>query len=153
MEGDGVKSCVVRVLCDSVAIAFLVIFLIIGTILENNGIVTRRGFYCDDESIRYPYRPDTVPTWALVVGSVGIPLVAVSRARRVGGQLLMSFCACVGVCSLSAEIFTRPFLVYGEEQSDEMKEPRWLSSAFGYPRGSCALVFKSDGLPSAYWPL
>ena len=77
----GVKGCVSRVLCDSVAIAFLVIFLIIGTILEDNGIVTRRGFYCDDESIRYPYRPDTVPTWALVVGSVGIPLVAVRQDK------------------------------------------------------------------------
>ncbi|KAL5457247.1 hypothetical protein EMCRGX_G034494 [Ephydatia muelleri] len=73
---QGVKKSLIRVLCDSLALAFLIIFLIIGQALEVNGIVTKRGFYCDDESIRYPYRPDTVPTWALVVGSVGIPLVA-----------------------------------------------------------------------------
>ena len=29
-----------------------------------------RGFFCDDESIKYPYREDTVPSW--VVGVVGI---------------------------------------------------------------------------------
>lgn len=73
---EGVKQCTVRVLCDSVALVFFIVFLVIGEFLEINGVVTRRGFYCDDESIRYPYRPDTVPTWALVIGSVGIPLVA-----------------------------------------------------------------------------
>ena len=78
MEPKGAKHCVVRILCDSLAIAVLAVLFFIGQALENNGIVTRRGFYCDDESIRYPYRPDTVPTWALVVGSVGIPLLAVS---------------------------------------------------------------------------
>ena len=74
---QGVKKIIIRVLCDSVALAFFVGLLIIGQELEANGIITKRGFYCNDESIRYPYRPDTVPTLALVVGSVGIPLVAV----------------------------------------------------------------------------
>ena len=74
---EGARRCITRVVCDGVAIAFVVVFLIIGQALESSGIITRRGFYCDDDSIRFPYRPDTVPTWALVVGSVGIPLAAV----------------------------------------------------------------------------
>jgi len=36
-----------------------------------------RGFSCADESIRLPYKEDTIPTWALGVGFVigGIALV------------------------------------------------------------------------------
>lgn len=98
---QGVKKSLIRVLCDSLALAFLIIFLIIGQALEVNGIVTKRGFYCDDESIRYPYRPDTVPTWALVVGSVGIPLVAVRWTILLEWTaciLRVHMCVCVRVC-------------------------------------------------------
>ena len=73
----GAKSCITRVVCDGFAIAVVVLLLIVGLALEKNGIVTRRGFYCDDESIRYPYRPDTISTLAVVIGSVAIPLAAV----------------------------------------------------------------------------
>jgi len=46
-----------------------------------------RGFFCDDESIRHPYRDSTVPTWALVVVSYSLPtiifcLVETSRLKR-----------------------------------------------------------------------
>lgn len=36
-----------------------------------------RGFSCSDDSIRLPYKEDTIPTWALGVGFVigGIALV------------------------------------------------------------------------------
>ncbi|CAF3684099.1 unnamed protein product [Rotaria sp. Silwood1] len=31
-----------------------------------------RGFYCDDKSIQYPYKPDTIPMWLLgVYGGIG----------------------------------------------------------------------------------
>jgi phosphatidate phosphatase len=46
-----------------------------------------RGFFCDDETIRHPYRDSTLPTWALVVVSYSLPgiifcLVETSRLKR-----------------------------------------------------------------------
>ena len=58
----------------------LLLFLFIGLyVAENNGSVVKRGFYCDDVSIRFPFRESTVPIWALVVSVLSIPLVAVSQ--------------------------------------------------------------------------
>uniref|UniRef100_A0A0R3S3X8 AcidPPc domain-containing protein n=1 Tax=Elaeophora elaphi TaxID=1147741 RepID=A0A0R3S3X8_9BILA len=37
----------------------------------------KRGFYCDDESIRYPYRPSTVSRQMLVVVGLVIPAVLI----------------------------------------------------------------------------
>ena len=34
-----------------------------------------RGFFCDDETLRHPYRDSTVPTWALVIASYGLPTI------------------------------------------------------------------------------
>lgn len=39
----------------------------------------QRGFFCDDTSIQYPFRPDTIPMWLLgIYGGVG-PIVIVSH--------------------------------------------------------------------------
>ena len=40
-------------------------------------MTVRRGFFCDDESIKLPYLVGTVPTWALILGSLGVPLLTV----------------------------------------------------------------------------
>jgi phosphatidate phosphatase len=45
-----------------VSIAFLLIYLLVSPF--------ERGFYCTDETIRYPYKPDTVPLW--VAGAYGV---------------------------------------------------------------------------------
>ncbi|EFO15581.2 hypothetical protein LOAG_12928 [Loa loa] len=37
----------------------------------------KRGFYCDDESIRYPYRPSTVSRQMLVVIGLVIPAILI----------------------------------------------------------------------------
>jgi phosphatidate phosphatase len=38
----------------------------------------KRGFYCNDESIKYPYKGDTVPLWlAGVYGGLGAILIVV----------------------------------------------------------------------------
>ena len=38
----------------------------------------RRGFYCDDTSVQYPFKPDTIPMWVLgIYGGVG-PVIIVS---------------------------------------------------------------------------
>ena len=67
-----------RVACDVLAIAALIVVL--GTTLatKNAGHVVRRGFFCDDESIRLPFREETVPDWALVLAIAAIPILAVS---------------------------------------------------------------------------
>lgn len=46
-----------------------------------------RGFFCDDESLRHPYRDSTLPTWALLIVSYTLPaiifsLVETSRLKR-----------------------------------------------------------------------
>lgn len=37
----------------------------------------QRGFYCDDTSIRYPYRDSTVTNVVLYIFSIGLPVVSV----------------------------------------------------------------------------
>ena len=45
----------------------------------------RRGFFCDDESIQYPFNEDTIPMWLLgVYGGIG-PIIIVSLAQAAVG--------------------------------------------------------------------
>ena len=67
-----------RVVCDALAIAALVTVLVGVLAARNGGRVVRRGFFCDDESIRLPFQEETVPDWALLLASVAIPILAVS---------------------------------------------------------------------------
>ena len=34
-----------------------------------------RGFFCSDATIKYPYKDNTVPTYAAVILSVGVPII------------------------------------------------------------------------------
>jgi hypothetical protein len=36
-----------------------------------------RGYFCSDTSIRYPYKNDTIPAYAAVLLSIGLPVVSV----------------------------------------------------------------------------
>ncbi|XP_021950494.1 putative phosphatidate phosphatase isoform X1 [Folsomia candida] len=38
----------------------------------------RRGFYCTDESIRYPFHDSTIPNWMLYIYTFTIPFVVIS---------------------------------------------------------------------------
>ena len=38
---------------------------------------TRRGFFCDDQSIRYPYAGSTISSWLLIVLFLVIPVIGV----------------------------------------------------------------------------
>lgn len=68
-----------RVLLDLLAIALLVALWIGVFLAEVKGVVAeRRGFFCDDTSIRLPFKRSTVPDWALVLAAVCTPLVTVS---------------------------------------------------------------------------
>ena len=37
-----------------------------------------RGFFCNDESIRHPYRDSSVPTWALILVSYSLPAIIIA---------------------------------------------------------------------------
>ena len=68
-----------RSVFDLITILLLLILFIGTYVAENTGAIVKRGFYCDDSSIRFPFRESTVPSWALVVSALSIPLLAVSQ--------------------------------------------------------------------------
>ena len=41
----------------------------------------QRGFFCDDTSIQYPFRPDTVPMWLLGIYGGVVPVLIVSKSK------------------------------------------------------------------------
>ena len=66
-----------RVLSDIVVLVTLIITEVGLFAAELTGRVVKRGFFCDDESIRLPLKQSTVPSWALVIAAPGIPITAV----------------------------------------------------------------------------
>ena len=74
-----------RVLTDLLALGILGALELGVYLAEKNGVVAeRRGFFCDDTSIRLPFKESTVPSWALSLCAVFIPLLAVSSYYRFG---------------------------------------------------------------------
>ncbi|KAI6170115.1 AcidPPc domain-containing protein [Aphelenchoides besseyi] len=69
-----VRLSIGRIVCD-----FLVLVVIAIPLLVFHEWVQpyKRGFYCDDESIRYPYRPSTVTRQALIVIGIMIPTILI----------------------------------------------------------------------------
>lgn len=63
-------------------VADLLCLLIVGLVNALLGLVIppyRRGFFCNDDSIKYPLSPqETLPTWAVIVVSVVLPVFVVS---------------------------------------------------------------------------
>ena len=61
----------------------LACLLIVGLANALLGLVIppfRRGFFCNDDSIKYPYKTkETFPTWAVLLVSVILPVVTVSN--------------------------------------------------------------------------
>lgn len=70
------KRRLVRVLLDLGAALLIAVLVAATYACERRGYVKHRGFFCDDPSIRYPFKVGTVPTWALVISSLGIPMLA-----------------------------------------------------------------------------
>uniref|UniRef100_A0A183BKZ2 AcidPPc domain-containing protein n=1 Tax=Globodera pallida TaxID=36090 RepID=A0A183BKZ2_GLOPA len=44
----------------------------------------RRGFFCDDDSIRLPYKGSTVPDWLLLLYALGVPALVFAFGERIG---------------------------------------------------------------------
>ncbi|XP_071099570.1 phospholipid phosphatase 1-like [Haliotis cracherodii] len=52
----------------------LLVLLFLG-ILEKYGVPFRQGFFCDDDTIKYPYKKSTISVTLLMIVSLAIPLV------------------------------------------------------------------------------
>lgn len=77
MQDRKLKISSARVACDLVALGVLLILFIGLYVAGITGHIVHRGFFCDDESLKLPYLDSTVPTWALVISSLGVPLLGV----------------------------------------------------------------------------
>ena len=74
------KSVVSMILDVTAFIIAFVLFLVLEFVLTRLVDPVFRGFYCNDESIRYPYQDHpAVPTWALAVFDVLVPLAVVRK--------------------------------------------------------------------------
>jgi len=69
-----VRLSVGRIVCDFVVLTVIAIPLLI---FHEFVVPYKRGFYCDDESIRYPYRPSTVTRQTLIVIGILIPTLLI----------------------------------------------------------------------------
>jgi len=63
-----------RIFCDAVMVGFLVSVLVAFQVLA---VPYKRGFYCDDESIRYPYKPQTIKARGLLVVGILFPMLLI----------------------------------------------------------------------------
>jgi len=41
-----------------------------------------RGFFCSDMTIKYPYKGNTIPAYAAVILSIGLPIIWVIRRKQ-----------------------------------------------------------------------
>lgn len=68
---------IIRVVADATAFFFVLLVFVLCYTLIRKLPPPRLGFFCDDQSIRLPWKDSTVPDWALIVGAVAIPFAAV----------------------------------------------------------------------------
>ncbi|XP_019630486.1 PREDICTED: phospholipid phosphatase 1-like isoform X1 [Branchiostoma belcheri] len=68
----GFPKNLVYVLVDLVCVLIVALPIMI---LKFAGQPSQRGFFCDDQTISYPFYESTVPTWMLVIFGGGIPLL------------------------------------------------------------------------------
>lgn len=69
----------IRVAADVTAFIVVLVLVVFSFLVLKRIEPVRMGFYCDDTSIRYPYKEDTVPDWSLFIAVFAIPLFTVSR--------------------------------------------------------------------------
>ncbi|XP_078572451.1 phospholipid phosphatase 1-like isoform X1 [Branchiostoma floridae x Branchiostoma japonicum] len=68
----GFPKNLVYVFVDLVCVLIVALPIII---LKFAGQPSQRGFFCDDQTISYPFHESTVPTWMLVIFGGGIPVL------------------------------------------------------------------------------
>jgi len=65
-------------------------------ILALIGEPTQRGFFCDDESLRFPYQKSIVTDWMLYIYGFVVPLVFVVMVETLGKSQLLPVEASLG---------------------------------------------------------
>ncbi len=66
-----------RVFLDVLVIILLFLVVVVVNAVRAAGWVFERGFFCEERSIRLPFRHDTVPAWALFLAALSIPTLTV----------------------------------------------------------------------------
>ncbi|CAF2994059.1 unnamed protein product [Rotaria sp. Silwood2] len=61
-----------RIILDIISLAILLAITVISHYIATP---FARGFFCSDTSIKYPYKDNTIPTYAAVILSIGLPVV------------------------------------------------------------------------------
>ncbi|CAF1247469.1 unnamed protein product [Rotaria magnacalcarata] len=61
-----------RIVIDAIS---LIILLVVSIISNTTAIPFTRGFFCSDATIKYPYKDNTIPAYAAVILSVGVPII------------------------------------------------------------------------------
>jgi phosphatidate phosphatase len=67
-----------KVTTDLVVLVILGVLVVFLETASERGLYVDRGFFCDDETLRYPFSlHPAVPTWLLVLGCLLVPLTAI----------------------------------------------------------------------------
>lgn len=69
----------VLLLVEGISFFILILLSVSLYVCESRGVSYKRGFFCDDETIRLPYKDGTVPSYALVIISAALPVIIVSN--------------------------------------------------------------------------
>ncbi|KAJ8306523.1 hypothetical protein KUTeg_017068 [Tegillarca granosa] len=64
-----------------------------------------RGFYCDDESLMHPHKPDTVPTWVASTVAIVLPLIFIVLIEGHQLSIFRRNCSCYSISQ------SRPYLI------------------------------------------
>ena len=62
---------------EGVSFLALMTMPLVTYLCETEGISFKRGFFCDDETIRFPYMDSTVPNYTLLFITISCPVVIV----------------------------------------------------------------------------
>ncbi|XP_071944050.1 phospholipid phosphatase 1-like [Antedon mediterranea] len=63
---------------------FIAVLVVLpAAILNLSATPYQRGFYCDDHSVRYPYKPDTISSTVLVVVGGLVPIISIIIWERI----------------------------------------------------------------------
>ncbi|CAG2242032.1 gip [Mytilus edulis] len=68
------QSVIVRCFIDFICLFIVAIPILI---IKIHATPFSRGFYCDDESLMHPHKPDTVPTWVVCFIGMCVPIITI----------------------------------------------------------------------------
>lgn len=74
------KRVIIRVVIDFILLASLIVLL---QLINIYGVPYKRGFFCDDESIKYPFRDSTVSTGNLFIVGLTVPFLVIVTVETV----------------------------------------------------------------------